>query len=106
MAVNTGLGPSRKVKESNKNPSGTTGSGLYWLGTDLVVPGTGVTMEWKSIHTTSDFQADVHLIPQASQTIKALEISADATTSGYSGDIVVSGSVTLTVVDGLITTYA
>jgi len=100
MAVITGLGPSRRIKLEQKNPGGTTGSGLYWK-LDLISAGPGVTIDYKELHSSGDLTADKNLVPWGAKVMKVAEIS---TTSGYYGDIPVASG-TLTVANGIITGY-
>lgn len=99
--VKTGLGGSRRKKESEKR------EGYYWS-PDLLIPGTGMKFEFVDIHTQEELNEAFHdpdgriMYPQASQTITGLMV----TPSGYTGTITVSGSVELEVVNGLITGVA
>lgn len=93
--VVTGLGGSRKKKESQKR------EGYYWK-PDLMIPGSGVAFDYVDIHTKDElesaFQDDDGRImyPQAAQTITGLMV----TTSGYTGTV--SGTVHLEILNGLI----
>lgn len=99
--VITGLGASRIQKDSDKD--------LYWR-PELLIPGSGVLFTLVDLTTKAELEGAMSdasgrmMYPQASQTLTGLKITTTA--SGYTGDVVVSGSVTLTVVNGLITTVA
>lgn len=99
--VKTGLGGSRMKKEAEKD--------LYFK-PELLIPGDGVEFTFIDLITKEELEAVMHdadgriMYPQAAQTRTGLQISTTA--SGYSGTVVVSGSVTLTVANGLITAVA
>lgn len=111
--VNTGLGGSRMKKEAEKD--------FYWR-PELLVPGTGMSFELVDIAqpgpTDSEGRA---LYAQSAQTKTAVKISStvsgvslagyateefvEATVSGYTGTVTVSGAV-FTIANGLITSVA
>jgi hypothetical protein len=97
--VKTGLGPSRKVKEAEKKH--------YW-DADCLIPGVGVDFTWVNMVTKEELEAVMQdaegriMYPQAAQT----EVGLKITTSGYTGTVVVSGSKTFHIVNGLITSVA